>query len=291
MSSPRLAAAAGLLGLLVVLVLAGCSPERTYEVRGRVVGFSDDPRTVIVEHEDVPGLMPAMTMPFRAADARAVQALGHGDAVAFRLHVGRDSSWITDLVSLPDSAVAAHPAGGGAASGGEASPVLQPGDAVPGFTLVAASGDTLETAGFEGRAWLVTFIYTRCPLPDYCPLLSQRFQQLQAPLRARFGERVHLLSVSFDPAHDTPEVLRDYARRYGADPRRWTFATGSAETIRDMAGRFGVFYEEAGAEITHNLSTTLVGPDGRLRAVWRGNTWTTDDVLAAVAETLGEPAP
>ena len=287
---PQSYRAASVVALL--LVLASCGFSNTYDVEGRVVGFGDDGRTVIVEHGDVPGLMPAMTMPFKAADPGAVQRLRTGEAVAFRLHVSRDSSWITDVVSLPDDALPRHPAGEPLpASTGRESPVLAEGDAVPAFHLLTQTGDTLRPADLGGRAWLLTFIYTRCPLPEYCPLLSQKFSQLQAPLAARFGDRAHLVSISFDPAHDTPAVLRDYARQVGADPARWTFVTGDESEIRELAGRFGVFYQTAGGEILHNLVTALVGPDGSVRAMWPGNDWTTAEALAAVEAALETPAP
>lgn len=279
---------AGSIGRFVLLVLSavlfvGCSLERSYEVRGRVVGFGDDPRTVIVEHEDIPGLMPAMTMPFQALDAAAVQALDVGDAVAFTLHVAPDSSWISDVAALPDDAVDRHPAGSDTrpttVGGGT---LLNVGDPVPDVTLVSQAGDTLRTGDYAGRSWLITFIYTRCPLPDYCPLMSQRFQQLQPRLAEQYGDRVALLSVTFDPAYDTPQVLAEYADRYGADPARWTFATGDPSEIAHLAHRFGVFYETNGNVIDHNLTTALVGPDGTVRALWRGNDWTPEDVVQAL---------
>lgn len=273
---------------LALLFLAGCTLRRTYEITGRVVGFGDDGRTVIVEHGDVPGLMPAMTMSFKTIDDGALDSLAVRDAVRFRLVVTRDSSWIDRLEHLPDSAVAAYPSAtpDPAFAPSTTAPLLEEGDAVPPFTLVNQDGEAFRAADFEGRLLLLTFIYTRCPLPDFCPRLSGHFQRLQPRLIERFDDRVHLLSISFDPNHDTPEVLRAYARRYTDSTEHWTFATGSLEEIARVAQRFGVFYAASGEEFDHNLATALVGPGGQIRRIWRGNDWQPEEVLEAIENVL-----
>lgn len=275
---------------LALLLLAGCTLRRSYNVTGRVVGFGDDGRTVIVEHGDIPGLMPAMTMPFKMRHGAALDKIAVHEAVGFRLIVTRDSSWIAHLVSLPDSAVAAHPAGtpDPMFTPSTTSPLLAPGDLLPPFTLVDQDGEAFHTVDFEGRVLLLTFIYTRCPLPEFCPLLSRRFQHLQPRLIERFDERVHLLSISFDPDHDTPEVLHAYARRYTDNTRQWTFATGAPEEIARVAGAFGIFYTDNGEDFDHNLATALITPDGRIRRLWRGYDWQPEEVLEAVEDVLGD---
>ncbi len=275
---------------LALLVLAGCTLRRTYEVTGRVVGFGDDGRTVIVEHEDIPGLMSAMTMAFTMRHGTALDGIALREAVRFRLVVTRDSSWIDRLETLPDSAVADHPAGtpDPLFEPSASSPLLTTGASVPPFTLVNQDGETFQSVAFEGRLLLLTFIYTRCPLPDFCPRLSRHFQNLQPRLIDRFDDRVHLLSISFDPSHDTPEVLHTYARRYTDNTRQWTFATGAPEEIARVAGGFGVFYTDNGEEFDHNLATALIGPDGRVRRLWRGADWQPEEVLEAIEEVLDD---
>lgn len=287
-----------LTAMLMGVLLAGCTPSQTHEVRGRVVGFGDDGRTVIVEHEEVPGLMPPMTMPFTAADTGAVGDLSVGDAVAFSYTLTRDSSWIEQVRRLPDSAVAARPAGETTAvpeaSLASRAPLLTPGDAVPPFDLVNRRGQPVRRADFEGQAFAVTFIYTSCPVPDFCPLMSERFAQLQPRLAERFGDRARLLSISFDPERDTPAVLSDYADRYTtASPPQWTFATGTPQEIARLMAAFGVFTKEGQGDeqqILHNLTTAVIGPDGRLQQIWRGNDWTTEEVLQAMERALN-PSP
>ena len=275
-----------LLLLTALLLWTGCRFSRTYEVRGRVVGFGDDPHTLFIQHEEIPGYMPAMTMPFRTPDTTAVSRLSLGDQIAFTFHVTRDSAWITDIRRLPPGTRLNLDAGAPPAFQGL--PLLQEGDPLPEATLLTQDSLQLRLSDLQGRALLLTFIYTRCPVPDFCPLMSRRFQQLQEPLKARFGDRTRLLTISFDPAYDTPSVLRRYARHYTDDTRHWIFATGDTTTIRRLAAQFGVHYETEGGEIIHNLTTALVMPDGRIGRIWRGNRWTTDEVLAAVAEVLAD---
>jgi len=272
--------------LLAALLLTGCRFSRTYEVRGRVVGFGGDPHTLFIQHEEIPGYMPAMTMPFRTPDTTAVSRLSLGDQIAFTFHVTRDSAWITDIRRLPPGTRLNLDAGPRPTLHGL--PLLQEGDPLPDATLLTQDSLQLRLSDLQGRALLLTFIYTRCPVPDFCPLMSRRFQQLQEPLKARFGDHTRLLTISFDPAYDTPSVLRRYAQQYTDDTRHWIFATGDTTTIRRLATQFGVHYEAAAGEIIHNLTTALVAPDGRIGRIWRGNRWTTDEVLAAVAEVLAD---
>ncbi len=274
---------------LALALLAGCALERSYDIKGRVMGFGDDGLTVIIQHEDVPGLMPAMTMSFKTRDPALIEGLSVQDAVRFRLVVNPRTSWIAALETLPDSAVAANPAGDPDPVFVESasSPLLDPGDPAPAFTLTNQRGDTVSLSDYEGRALVLTFIYTRCPIPDYCPLLSRQFQALQPQLRERYGENVHLLSISFDLEYDTPEILNAYARRYTDDTGTWTFATGAPEEIATLTAGFGVFYQGDGQTFEHNLATALISPEGTIQHIWRGNTWAQEDVLEAVQALMG----
>ena len=276
--------------VLFVLLTSGCDLSRTYEVKGRVVGFGSDGRTVIVEHEDVQGLMPAMTMPFKTDGTPDLDRLEIGDAVGFSYVVAPESTWIYDLERLPDNVVTRSPAGDNTPRDHvpEGTPVLIAGDTVPEFMLLDQAGDTLRMSDYAGQTVVLTFIYTRCPIPEYCPLLSQRFKTLQPQLRARYGADVQLLSVSIDPAYDTPDVLRDYAQRYTDDLETWTFATGTPEQVGRVAGLFGLFYEPGGgAVIDHSLATAVIGPEGRVVRVWRDNDWSLEDALRAAARAEG----
>jgi protein SCO1/2 len=283
---------AGLLsgiGLLVVGYFL-ITPS-TYEVKGRVAGIDDGGTTLVVEHEEIPGYMPPMIMPLPVADTSMTASLETGDAIQFRLAVSDDNARIVGLQSLPDTAVARSPARTTtpierADTGGPQ--MLQTGDRVPAnVTLTSQAGEKIQLGDYRGQALALTFIYTRCPLPDYCPLMSKQFATLQPQLRERYGDDVQLLSISFDPAYDTPNVLRDYAARYTDRLDTWTFATGDSTQVQRATELFGVFTKTTdGDEITHNLTTALIGPEGRVRRLWRGNDWTPEDVRQAVGQVL-----
>ncbi len=270
--------------LLMSASLTGCSPSRTYDVRGRIVGFSDDAATLFIEHEEIPGYMPAMTMPFSVRDTTGLSKYDVGDAIRFRLVVARRQSYIDRIERLPYDALPVS--GASAPDSTSAVEILQPGDTVPPVELIDHNGDTFLLPPSGGQALILTFIYTRCPLPDYCPLMTSRFQALQPQLKQRFGERVHLLSISFDTDYDTPAILKAYALRHTDDLAHWGFATGSKGEIERVSRLFGVLYERNGRWIDHNLATALIDGNGRVAEIWRGNQWTAEEVLEETARLL-----
>ena len=155
----------------------------------------------------------------------------------------------------------------------------------------AVAGRRLESALRRFRALAVTFVYTRCPLADFCPLMDKRFSELEKGIAAdpRLRDRVHLVSVSFDPAHDTPDVIATHAKNAGADPRTWSYLTGTPAAIDHVTSRFGVstIVETDAPTITHNLRTALVDPKGRLVTIHSGNDWTVDALLADLRDASG----
>ena len=264
---------------------------QTYTVDGRVAGLKDSGQTLVVEHEAIPGYMPPMIMPLPVADSSMTAPLESGDAIQFRLAVSDDSASIIALRTLPDTAVARNPARavtpmeGGTGS----TQMLQRGDRLPAdLTLTTQAGKPIQLGDYRGETLVLTFIYTRCPLPTYCPRMSKHFATLQPQLRERYGQKVQLLSISFDPAYDTPKVLREYASQYTSRLDTWTFATGDSTQTQRVTELFGVFTKkEDSDEITHNLTTALIGPEGRVRRLWRGNDWTPEDVRQAVGHVVG----
>jgi protein SCO1/2 len=293
MSSKRLAILSA--GVVAFFLVAGglflyVFGTQTYTVDGRVAGIKDGGRTLVVEHEKIPGYMPAMIMPLPVADSSMTVPLEPDDAIQFRLAVSDDSASIIALRELPDTAVARNPARTvtpiDTTDGG--TQMLQKGDQVPpALTLTTQAGKTLQIGNYRGQALVLTFIYTRCPLPNYCPRMSKQFATLQPTLRERYGQKAQLLSISFDPAYDTPKVLRDYAARYTDRLDSWTFATGDSTEIQRATQLFGVFTKKKDSdEITHNLTTALIGPNGRVRRLWRGNDWTPQDVRQAVDRVM-----
>jgi protein SCO1/2 len=160
------------------------------------------------------------------------------------------------------------------------------GETVPDFKLTDQDGRKLALSDFRGQAVVLTFIYTRCPLPNFCPLMSKNFADLEQRLNKEFLGKYHLLSVTMDPDFDTPAVLKEYASRYDASPADWSFATGTAEEIQSVARLAGLYYARENGLISHDLRTALVGPNGRLVHLWKSNVWTPYEVQRMVRETL-----
>ena len=283
--APLIGVGLALAVLAVLLVFQQNLLTPTYEVTGRVAGFGNDAHSLIIAHEDIPGYMPAMTMPFTVEDPNERNTVEAGQAVSFTLHVEPDRSWITDLTVLPDDAVPPLESSPLADAAQDAITILSVGDAVPDVPLVNQDGAPFRLADFQGQWVILTFIYTRCPLPDFCPRMSLQFQALQDQLAPGTA---HLLSISFDPEHDTPAILREYAKNYTNDTSNWTFATGTLQDVAAIAGAFGVFYEAEGNTFDHNLTTALINEEGRVAHLWRGNLWRPADVLAQL-EASGTP--
>jgi protein SCO1/2 len=266
-------------GLLAVLAPAALRADTVYAVRGTVTAPLREGE-LTVAHEAVPGYMPAMTMPFRVepGDRPGAASLVRGDRVEFQLAVG-DSSHAYAFRRLGHADLPA------ATAAGPRAPRLREGDPLPAFHLTDQEARPVGPEDLRGRWAVLTFIFTRCPVPEFCPRLSRQFAELQRRFQATPapGPRPLLVSISFDPAHDTPAVLKAYGETYGADPDLWRLCTGSDAEIRTLLQRFAVHVEPNGATLDHTLATALIAPDGRVRQLWRGNQWTAADVAAAMA--------
>ncbi len=281
---------AGLL-VLALLAVAACRPAdetREYELSGQILVVRPETREVLIRHGDIQGFMPGMTMPFTVKDPTLLDGRTPGDLVTATLVVGSETAWLRTLnatghAPLPDDAPSKLPAATGVR-------VLEPGDEVPDTPLASPEGP-LSLRAARGTATAVTFVYTRCPLPDYCPLMDRRFAEVQ---RITSGDtvlhrRIRLVSVSFDPAHDTPARLREHAAALRADPAVWRFATiADPAAIDRFAAAFGVnVIREEDGSITHNLRTTVIDPDGRVVSVRDGNEWTADEIVSDLQKALG----
>ncbi len=170
--------------------------------------------------------------------------------------------------------------------------LLKPGEEIPNQLLIDQDGQPRPLSTLRGHRVALTFIYTRCPMPDFCPLMDRHFATIQREIKATPElADVRLLSVSFDPQFDTPPVLKAHAKKYEADPQVWSFVTGDRDEITRFAARFGVSVERAEQnpiDITHNLRTAIIDPQGRLVKVHTGNSWTPADI---VADLKAAPAP
>jgi protein SCO1 len=261
----------------------GRTDERRFTLQGQVQSLDAPHKSVIVKHGDIKGLMPAMTMPYDVKDAKALDGLAPGDLITGTLVVMTNGAYLTDIKKTGSAPLEKPPAEAPNPSASSGFELLRPGEAVPDTAFVDQDGKKRRFSSFQGSPLVVTFIYTKCPLPTFCPLMDRHFAAMQKPLKADPALRsVHLVTVSFDPVTDTPPVLKAHAKTLDADLTRWTFLTGDRDEIDKFAARFGVSVGRAlndPRDITHNLRTAIVGADGKLVKVYTGNDWSPEQVL------------
>ncbi|MFO1475769.1 MAG: SCO family protein [Verrucomicrobiota bacterium] len=258
---------------------------QTYEVRGVIVELKPRLSAVRIQHETVPDFMPAMTMDFDVRDTNVLAGLQSGDRVTFQLHVTDTEGWIDNIHTL-GSRTNLLPATGNFRIAREVEQ-LNPGDALPDYRFTNQSGAAFSTADYRGQALAIEFLFTRCPFPTYCPYMAANFESVQQQLLARPNSPTNwqLLTLTFDPEFDTPEILRTYAERHHYNPAHWTFATGSLVDITAIAEQFGlVFWHDESGGITHNLRAAVIGPDGKVRQIFAGNEWKPEELAAALVE-------
>ena len=288
--------AAGVTRLIQAVCVAVCTTffgcnaptTRQYEVRGQILAIRPDANEVLIKHGDIQNFMPGMTMAFKVRDGRLLQGKAAGDLVTAQLMVGENEAWIADIQktgTAPIDAPATLPPAAFVTP-------LAPGDLVPDTTLTDQDGHAVSLKDWRENAVAITFIYLRCPLPQFCPLMDRRFVEVQRAVQMdpAIAPRVRLLSVSFDPDADTPAALKAHARKLGANPARWRFATAPRDTVDRFAATFGVnVIREADRTITHNLRTAVIGPDGKVVAVYSGGEWTADQIVSDLRRALTAP--
>ncbi len=267
--------------LSLIILGSGCKPRRSanekrYDLKGKVVAVNKSERTATIAHEDIKGYMPAMTMPFKIKNDADLEMLKPGDQVTGALVVDDVSSWveITAIVEGPVTDLQTVDVPG----------EPRPGTDVPDFGLVNQDGKRIHLAQYRGQALALTFIYTRCPMPDQCTLMSNNFAAIDQELQKQpdIYAKTHLLTISFDPEYDSPKVLRSYGAshtgRYTDETfQHWEFAGGSADEVKGIAQYFGLRYfhdtESGQDQVIHSLRTAVIGPDGKLFKLYRGNEW------------------
>lgn len=273
--------------VLMAAAIAACSSvpdKRTFPMQGQVQSIEPDRKSVVVKHEEIRGFMPAMTMPYEVRDEKLLADLKPGDLINASLVVIANGAYLTDIKKVGEAPLEEPPAEAPAPAASSGFELLKPGEQVPDTPFVDQDGRKRSFGSFKGSPLVVTFIYTKCPLPTFCPLMDRHFASMQKPLAADPAlNTVHLVTVSFDPLTDTPPVLKAHAETLNADLTRWTFLTGDRDEIDRFAARFGVSVGRAlndPRDITHNLRTAIVDADGKLVKVYTGNDWTPEQVLA-----------
>ena len=256
--------------------------EKRFDLKGKVVVVEIDKHLVTIAHEEVKGFMPAMTMPFMLPDESTLQFLATGDEINATLVVDGAQSWLENVTITRQSSDPSATTGVTEA---------KEGDEVPDYRLVNQDNKEIRLHNFRGKALLLTFIYTRCPLPEYCNLMSTNFAAVDRELQKdkNVYSKTHLLSITIDPEYDTPKVLRSYGsahtERYESETfEHWDFATGTKDQIKGVAQFFGLRYFQDNDQIVHGLRTVIIGPDGKVVKVYRDNQWKPDEVAAEMTQ-------
>jgi protein SCO1/2 len=287
----RIFAACGLGLALVAGACGGPSDRHEYTLQGQILDVAPDRKQATIKHEDIPGFMTAMTMPYKVRDTKEFEPIAPGDLINATLVVVSNDAYLKDVHKVGTAPLEQPTSGSGAPSASSGFELLKEGQPVPDVKFTDQNGKTLDFAALKGKAVILTFMYTSCPLPTFCPLMDRNFAAIQTRLKEKNNDlNATLLSVSFDPVTDTPAVLKKHAEGLKADPAMWTFVTGDRDDLDQWASRFGVSVSRAmndPKDITHNLRTAIVDRQGNLVRSYAGNEWTPEQVLADVRVMIG----
>jgi protein SCO1/2 len=275
---------------LAAVALAACSmavAAQRYTVTGLILKVDRPHRRFVASCAAIPGYMEAMSMPFFVQNDRELAALEPGAAVEFTLVVEKDRSYAEGIrphrfESMEQESLRARrlqllePPGTS----------LRRGQKVEDFALTDQTGHPVALSQFSGKVVAVTFFYTSCPLPDYCFRLANNFGRLRKRFADRMGRDLILLSITFDPVHDRPKVLAQYAATWKADAASWHFLTGSMAEVRAMCRKFGLNFWQDEGQFTHSLHTMVIGRDGKLAADFEGNEFTAEQLGDFISVTM-----
>jgi protein SCO1 len=271
--------------------LAGCGREQApvattqgYMGKGVVKELEPDGRTLVIQHEAISNYMAAMTMPFEVRDTNLLRGIEAGDEINFHLVVTAQAGWIDSITRLRrNAAVSASPPG---VHFLPAAPELDEGDLLPEYHFTNELGEAVSMGQFKGGVVALTFFFTSCPFPDFCPRMTGNFAEAEQQLKTMTNAPAawRLLSISFDPTNDTPARLKGYAEERHYDARHWSFLSGETGQIEGLADQLGEQFWREGAGLSHNLRTVVVDPGGRIRKIFSGNKWTVAQLVTEMVE-------
>jgi len=280
---------------------AGCKPEKPapvaehpaakiYDARGIVRKISPDRRMATIQHEAIPGYMGAMTMDFTVKETNELNGISPDDEITFQLGVTESDDWIQDLRFV------SHHIGevtGNVFVFHASTEELKVGDTLPDAELTAEDGRQIHFSDYRGSAVAFTFFFTSCPLPEFCPRMNKNFSEARKILLADPDAPANweLLSISFDPGFDTPQMLAGYANFYrGADTNRWLFAVASTNTLAELAPKVDLHFWHENGSISHNLRTVVLDANGKISRQFDGNDWTPQELASAIRDAAKIPA-
>jgi protein SCO1 len=261
----------------------------THPVQGVVEKIAPDHHQATIHHQAIPGYMMEMTMDFPVKNPGELADITVGDKISFTLNVGKETEWIDHIQLVGHSE---KPLSSTMATPNEHLSKLKPGDTLPDGDFVAENGRTMHFSDFRGKVVAFTFFFTRCPLPDFCPLMNRNLENARDILLSSSIDpsKWQLLSLSFDAAYDQPEVLVSYAKSYRGDrPDHWIFGTASPKTLAQVAAPLGLVVMNQGKSIAHNLRTVVINPNGRVFCQFNDNDWTASQLAEAIQQAAKIP--
>ncbi|MCG8600132.1 MAG: SCO family protein [Verrucomicrobiales bacterium] len=271
-----------LLPVLIFLISCGDNSDsgqtRTFAVRGVVQQQMDDPNMMLIDHEEIPGFMPRMIMPFRVLDPAEFEGLEPGMVVTLNYHVTEDESWATDVTPTGEKGEITWE------EETSSSDLLGEGDVLPDFEFVDETGKKVRLSDFRGMPVALTFVFSRCPVPEYCPRMMNQFAGVREKLDEdpEAPEPYRLLTVSFDHENDNPEIMKTWGSAFGHEAGQpWSLlSTPDAEVIDQISSNVGLRFGEANGTIQHNLRTLVLDGDGKIQSLYTDETWTIDELIA-----------
>ena len=256
--------------------------QRTFQVKGVVREILHERKKIKITHEDIPGYMEAMTMLLDVKDAKELNGLQAGDSLSFRMLVTEDDGWIDQLKKLAEPRTPLPTTEPPLRRVRDVEP-LAVGDAMTDYAFTNTQGRLVRLSEFKGQAFALTFIFTRCPFPTFCPRLSINFEEAQRQLKSMSGGPTnwHLFSLTIDPDYDTLPRLKEYADRYKADPAHWDHLTGELIDITAISEQFGLQFWRANPSepINHNVRTVVIDAAGRVHWITPETDWKPDQLV------------
>ena len=281
------------LAALLAIALGGCGPKqpappasRSFDVTGYLESVEPDGQRLLIDHEEIPGFMPQMVMMFTLAQPAEADQLQPGDQIRFRYHVEPTRSWID---SIQTTGIRRDPS----SHFDDAAPspsLLQPGEPLPDYAFLNVAGQNIRLSDYRGSVVALTFIFTRCPVPEYCPAMMRNFGNVDQilkdspPLPAPWK----LVTISFDPEHDTPQLMQRYGNAFNYDPQNWDLLTAATtEPIEAIARNVGLKYGQRNGSYLHNLRTVVLDTEGRVTRIFTNEDWTPEELAAAMLHAAG----
>jgi protein SCO1/2 len=287
-----------LLTAAALLLSSLCQAAQNYAARGLVLKADKPHNSLVVSCEEIPQYMSAMVMTFSVRNPKELEGLAAGTMIEFTLVVNGETAYIEGVRIRQYQSVEQDPLTArrlklmSGIAGPPGSPQeLKVGERIPNFKLTDQNGRSVSLSQFSGKVVVLTFTYTHCLLPNFCFRNSSNFRQLQKRFAARMGRELILLTITFDPVHDTPEVLAQYAKTWNADPDSWRMLTGSPSDISEVAGRFGMAYWPEEGLMNHSLHTAIIDRNGDLAANLEGNEYSADQLGDLVGTVLDHARP